>query len=209
MESLVEGARPPRPQKKARKQKPPNSAEENPGDDDEFEHPELKVPRSALDGCESSFKAADDRRQKGSTQFFDTTAIMGLLCRHDRPLWLANMTSAGEKQHYVLALVDEFFQNVPTWFRIGILYDIGCQLHRTCLKWGFLLDYLPRIEFGISVFHAYGHGWACQCTYHPRKRPGFGLTDGEGCERFWSSIRGLISNLRVCGVRVFSFGERI
>jgi hypothetical protein len=205
METTVEEARPLRPPKKARKHGAADSAQETTGEDDSFEHPGLKVPKSALDGCESSFKAADDRRQKGSTQFFDTTAIMGLLCRHDRPLWLANMTSSGEKQHYVLALVNEFFQHVPAWFRVGLLYDIGCQLHRTCLKWGFLSTYLPRIEFGISVFHAYGHGWACQCTYHPRKRSGLGLTDGEGCERFWSSIRGLISNLRVCGVCISMF----
>ncbi|KAF9063376.1 hypothetical protein BDP27DRAFT_1232258 [Rhodocollybia butyracea] len=46
------------------------------------------------------------------------------------------------------------------------------------------------------VFHAYGHGWACQCIYHPRKCKGFGLSDGEGCERLWHSISKLIAYLR-------------
>ncbi|KAG6807078.1 hypothetical protein H0H92_008863, partial [Tricholoma furcatifolium] len=55
------------------------------------------------------------------------------------------------------------------------------------------------MTFGISVFHAFGHQWPCQIVYHPRKREGFGLTDGEGCERFWHSISKLISYLRVCG----------
>ncbi|EDR02003.1 uncharacterized protein LACBIDRAFT_310171 [Laccaria bicolor S238N-H82] len=58
------------------------------------------------------------------------------------------------------------------------------SLHRSCVKW---------------VFHVYGHQWACQLIYHPRKCTGFGLTDGEGCERFWSSIKLLIPSLRVSG----------
>jgi hypothetical protein len=56
------------------------------------------------------------------------------------------------------------------------------------------------MSFAVSVFHAYGHQWPCQLVYHPRKREDFGLTDGEGCERFWSAIRRLIPVLRVSGV---------
>ena len=54
--------------------------------------------------------------------------------------------------------------------------------------------------YGINprfVFHAYGHQWPCQLIYHPRKCKGFGLTDGEGCERFWSLIKALIPSCRV------------
>ncbi|EEB98567.1 hypothetical protein MPER_01902 [Moniliophthora perniciosa FA553] len=40
---------------------------------------------------------------------------MGLLCRHDRVLWLANMTSAGERQHYVLVLLETLFKHLPEW----------------------------------------------------------------------------------------------
>ncbi|KAJ3816366.1 hypothetical protein F5880DRAFT_1450642, partial [Lentinula raphanica] len=40
----------------------------------------LKVPNSVLDGCEQSFTAADGSREKASTQFFDSTALMALLC---------------------------------------------------------------------------------------------------------------------------------
>lgn len=159
----------------------------------------LKVPNSVLDGCQDSFTAADEKRQKASTQFFADTGVMALLCRHDRVLWLVNMTSAGEKQHYALALINKLFENIPTDMTIGILYDIGCQMHRSCVKWGFLDAYLDRITFGISVFHAYGHQWPCQMIYHPRKCPGFGFTDGEGCERFWSAIKLLIPSMRVAG----------
>ena len=60
---------------------------------------------------------------------------------------------------------------------------------------------MERLIFATSVMHAYGHQWACQLLYHPRKREHFGLTDREGCERFWSSIKHLIPTLRVSGVR--------
>jgi hypothetical protein len=159
-----------------------------------------KVPDHVLDECEESFTAADEKRQKASTQFFSDTGLMALLCRHNRVLWLVNMTSPGEKQHYALTLLNHLFDHLPTAMTIGVLYDIGCQLHRSCLKWGFLGDRLKRVTFAISVFHAYGHQWPCQLVYHPRKCPGFGLTDGEGCERFWSSLKLLIPSLRVSGV---------
>ena len=163
------------------------------------------MPAAVLDECHKSFKAADERQQKASTKFFADTGLMAMLCRHDRVLWLVNMTSAGERQHYAVALILQLFKHLPEFATVGVLYDIGCQLHRSCEKWDFLGDYLPRIKFGVSVFHAYGHQWGCQLIYHPRKCIGFGLTDGEGCERFWSSIKKLIPVLRVSGVCSYDF----
>ena len=55
------------------------------------------------------------------------------------------------------------------------------------------------IVFSISVFHAYGHQWMCQLWYHPWKLEIWGLSDGEGCERFWSELWRLIPSLRVTG----------
>ncbi|KAG6913748.1 hypothetical protein DXG01_004554 [Tephrocybe rancida] len=179
--------------KRARSIKKPNTEEP-----DHFEG-SLRVPKSVLDGCEAGFTAADSRRDKASTQFFDDTALMALLCRHDVVLFIANMRSAGEKQHYVIVLLETLFQHLPLPYRVRLLYDIGCQTERSCIKWNFLDHYIERISFGISVFHAFGHQWACQLIYHPRKRTGFGLSDGEGCERFWHSISRLIAYLRVCG----------
>lgn len=197
MEAYVDHIRD-RPAKRARATK--NDADEEDG----FEHEGLQVPKSALKGCEASFTAADEERVKGSTQFFSSTALMSLLCRHDRVLFVANMHSAGEKQHYVLVLIETLFQHLPPTTRVGILYDIGCQLHRSCLKWHFLDRYMDRLVFAVSVFHAFGHLWACQLRYHPRLREGFGFTNGEGCERFWWSISFLIACLRVCGVSILT-----
>ena len=88
---------------------------------------------------------------------------------------------------------------------VGLLYDIACQLHRGIEKWGLLGPLASRLHFGISVFHAFGHQWPCQVVYHPRKCTGFGLSDGEGCERFWSSIQRLVPSLRVSGVSLHCF----
>jgi hypothetical protein len=59
--------------------------------------PGMQVPTAVLDGCNDSFVAADERRMKASTLFFADTGLMALICRHDRVLWLVNMTSPGEK----------------------------------------------------------------------------------------------------------------
>ncbi|KAJ7085196.1 hypothetical protein B0H15DRAFT_783307 [Mycena belliarum] len=159
----------------------------------------MKVPRSTLDDCGTSFQAANEKEAKASTKFFDDTGIMGILCRHDRVLWLVNMRTAGEKQYYALVLLETLFQHLPSNIRVGVLYDIACQLHRSCVNFKFLDRYLDRILFAVSVFHAYGHRWPCQIIYHPLKCCGFGFTNGEGCERFWHSISKLISYLRVSG----------
>ncbi|KAG6905067.1 hypothetical protein DXG01_005303, partial [Tephrocybe rancida] len=117
---------------------PPKKTKVNQDNQEDRVEGGLRVPNSVLDGCESGFTAADEHRMKANTQFFDDTALMALLCRDDIVLFLANMCSAGEKQHYVMALVETLFQHLPLEFRLGILYDIGCQVERSCVKWGFL-----------------------------------------------------------------------
>ncbi|KAI6141451.1 hypothetical protein BKA82DRAFT_4331722 [Pisolithus tinctorius] len=163
----------------------------------------MRVPISVLDGCGDSFHAADEKREKASTCFFADTGLMALLCCHDHVLWLVNMTSAGEKQHCALVLLKHLFEHLPTTATVRLLYDIGCQLECSCRKWKLLDEgILSRLKFGISVFHAYGHQWPCQIVYHPRKCVGFGLSDGEGCEWLWSSLKMLIPILRVSGVSI-------
>ncbi|KAH7903116.1 hypothetical protein BJ138DRAFT_1138790 [Hygrophoropsis aurantiaca] len=180
-----------------RRQKRPRIVVE--GDEDEYEDG-MRIPVLVLDGCGASFLAADEKREKASTWFFADTGLMAMLCCHDRVLWLVNMTSAGEKQHYALTLINTLFNHIPADMTVGLLYNIGCQLERSCQKWNFLPNaILSRMSFAISVFHAYGHQWPCQIIYHPRKRIGFGLSDGEGCEHLWSSLKPLIPVLRVSG----------
>ena len=172
MEAYVESIRPPCPATQKGKKTPSD-------EDDKYEHHNLKVPRSMLDGCNELFTAAEESHEQASTKFFDITGLMALICH---VLWIMNLKSAGEKQAYVLALVETFFQHVFLWWQLGLLYNIICQLHQSCLKWGFLDRYLLQIIFGLSVFHVFSHGWPCQLIYHPRKCIVFGTMDGEGCE---------------------------
>ncbi len=74
--------------------------------------PNIRVPTSVLDGCLESFAAADSNRVKASTTFFADTGLMALLCRHDRVLWLVNMTSAGEKSNIMHSLYCNDYFNI-------------------------------------------------------------------------------------------------
>ncbi|KIJ61161.1 hypothetical protein HYDPIDRAFT_31671 [Hydnomerulius pinastri MD-312] len=76
-----------------------------PSEEDDRVEEGMQVPASVLDSCGDSFIAADEKREKASTNFFADTGLMALLCQHDHVLWLVNMTSAGKKQHYALALI--------------------------------------------------------------------------------------------------------
>ncbi|KAJ7765044.1 hypothetical protein DFH07DRAFT_955881 [Mycena maculata] len=145
---------------------------------EEVRPPTARAP--AKRACQD--EAEDEYEDVTLIKFFDDTGLMGLLCWHNRVLWLVNMCTAGEKQYYVLVLLETLFQHLPS---------------NIC--WGFLDRYMDRIWFAVSVFHAFGHRWPCQLIYHPLKCCGFGHTNGEGCERFWHSISKLIAYLRVSG----------
>ena len=92
------------------------------------------VPEETLDDCERAFTAAQGHIAKASNVIFADTALMALVCRHDRPIFLVNMTSAGEKQHYALALLKTLFQHLPGAWNVGLLYDVACQLERSMRK---------------------------------------------------------------------------
>ncbi|KAF9509326.1 hypothetical protein BS47DRAFT_1373527 [Hydnum rufescens UP504] len=117
---------------------------------------------------------------------------MAILCCHDIVLFWANMWTAGEKQFFALALLAAIMAELPSDWTLGFLYDIACQMHQSLIKWDFLPEYLPRILFSVS--------WVCQLWYHPQKAGIWGLSDGEGCERFWSMLRQLIPVLHITGV---------
>ncbi|KAJ6581299.1 hypothetical protein B0H19DRAFT_1251527 [Mycena capillaripes] len=211
METYVDSVRPAeKPARQTRKLAVAEPVEDE--EEDHFEDPKMPVPKSILDDCQASFAAADEKRIKSSTQFFDNTGLMGINCRHDHLLFLVNMKTAGEKQFNMYALIEMVLRHLPLKFVVGFLYDIACNLERSARKWGFLPpEYMERLHFAVSVLHAFGHHWGCQLKYHPRRRTLFGLSDGEGCECFWHSISKLISYLRVCGYyrRLYTLDSQI
>ncbi|KZO89545.1 hypothetical protein CALVIDRAFT_464841, partial [Calocera viscosa TUFC12733] len=155
-----------------------------------------KIPRESLDRCRRAFKVADENANLVDDQLFDITGVVILVCRHDVPLFVCDITTPGERQEYAFALIWALLAELPSRATIGVLYDIGCQVDHSCDMFGYLGNDRHRVTFACSVLHAYGHEWACQVVYNPRRRSGFGLTDGEGSERVWSRTRRLIPILR-------------
>ncbi|KAG1770810.1 hypothetical protein EV702DRAFT_977828, partial [Suillus placidus] len=56
------------------------------------------VPHEAIDQCENSYEAADDKKQRSSMDGLDDTGVMALICRRDIPLLSANVDTPGEQQ---------------------------------------------------------------------------------------------------------------
>jgi hypothetical protein len=114
---------------------------------DDYVEPGMRVPASALDACHESFTAADEARQKASNSLFSDTGLTALLCEHDRVIYLCNMQTPGEAQYYALALLDELFKGLPPNATVGVLYDIGCQLHRSIVK---VSSYIPLLTLFLT-----------------------------------------------------------
>ncbi|KAN0087822.1 hypothetical protein V8E55_006443 [Tylopilus felleus] len=139
------------------------------------------VPDEAIDSCETSYEAADGNKQKAAMDSFDDTGIMALICRHDIPLFFANIDTPGEQQKFALALVRHIFTLLPSNATIVGFYDIGCVTARTVSKYDILgADIMQRLRFATTAMHAYGHEWACQLVYNP------------GTERLWPRLIKLI-----------------
>ncbi|KAG1882368.1 hypothetical protein F4604DRAFT_1990635 [Suillus subluteus] len=151
------------------------------------------VPDEAIDQCEHSYEAADGKKQKAAMESFDDTGIMALICRHDIPLFFANINSPGEQQKYAVSLIEHLFSLIPQEATVVTLYDVGCVLSRSLSQYDILPEPVTsRLRFATTAMHAYGHEWACQLEYNPRMCSGLGLSDGEGTERLWSRFVKLI-----------------
>ncbi|KAE9384670.1 hypothetical protein BT96DRAFT_950393 [Gymnopus androsaceus JB14] len=142
------------------------------------------IPEEEVNAC---FTAADEARIKGSTRFFDVTANMTLLCRHDRALFTVNMNTPGEGQHYVLALIAKLFENLPPDTIVRFLYDIG-SIHDSYELRGV---YLPRVWTSVALPDEF-------ITRESVLDAGY--QTGEGCERLWHALSHLIAYGRVAGV---------
>ncbi|KAI1790619.1 hypothetical protein LXA43DRAFT_882467 [Ganoderma leucocontextum] len=159
-----------------------------------------EVPDTAIDECEKSYEAADEKKEKTHGAKFDDTGLMALVCRHDIVLFLANVDTPGEQQKFGIALIERLFSHLPPEATVTVFYDIGCVMDRSLHQYDILSDsIIKRLLFATSAMHAYGHQWACQLVYNPRLREGLGLTEGEGTERIWSKMRKLIGVTRTSG----------
>ncbi|KAJ7839203.1 hypothetical protein B0H14DRAFT_3458801 [Mycena olivaceomarginata] len=130
--------------------------------------------KEALDACQESWNAANEKKQKTDTKHFDAGGVFVMTCRHSQVLFLCDIDTPGEQQKY-------------------IAYDVGCVTDHSFNLFHILTNgFRERVSFIINAMHAFGHRWVCQLVYSPRCRGGAGLSDMEGVERFWSRIRKLI-----------------
>ena len=90
-----------------------------------------KVPESALDECEKSYEAANEKKEKTQGTKFDDMGLMALVCRHDIVLFLANVDTPGEQQKYSVALIEHLYSLLPENATVVVYYDIGCVLDRS------------------------------------------------------------------------------
>lgn len=179
------------------------------------------VPDSAIDDCQDAHESGTGSTVKTSLEKFDIGGLAALVCRHDIPLFIANIDTPGEQQKYSVALVEKLVSHLPPNATVAVLYDVGCVLDRSVAKVRFDIptmgssyldqtqqyqifsdDVGERLVFATSVMHSYVHQWACQLHYNPRMKKGMGLSDGENVERLWSALRRLIGVCRHSAVRI-------
>ncbi|EAU89215.2 hypothetical protein CC1G_03480 [Coprinopsis cinerea okayama7 len=158
-----------------------------------------KVPKEAVKACQKSHQAGSGSNVKTCLEKFDAGGVMAAVCRHDIPLFAANIDTAGEQQKYAVALIEKIASLMPPNATLVVLYDVGCVLDRSTQLHPIMASSLTgRLKFATSAMHAYAHQWACQLGYNPRLQIGLALSDGEGVERIWSLLRRLIAIQRNC-----------
>lgn len=89
------------------------------------------VPDEAVDSCQSSHTAGSGSNTKTNMDRFDDGGVMALVCRHDIPLFLANIDTPGEQQKYSIALIEHLYHLLPPEATVIVLYDVGCVLERS------------------------------------------------------------------------------
>ena len=101
----------------------------------------MQIPDEAINQCESSYEAADGKKQKALMEGFDNTGLMCLICRHDIPLFFTNIDSPGEQQKYSIALIEHLFSLLPSEATVCVFYDIGCVIQCSIEKVCHLLSH--------------------------------------------------------------------
>ncbi|KAE8240229.1 hypothetical protein A4X06_0g7853, partial [Tilletia controversa] len=145
--------------------------------------------------CTAQFKAADPLAPKASVGNHDVTGVMGLCCRHDIPVVFCDITTAGERHFYAIALLNAVLEALPRLRHIAVMYDIGCKFADNAKVANALVPNVT-ITWTIPLFHVYGHISSCHICYSPRHTLGCAWSDGEGMERVWAGISGLIASTR-------------
>ncbi|KAE8226295.1 hypothetical protein CF326_g7722, partial [Tilletia indica] len=154
---------------------------------------------------------ADPLAPKASAGPHDVTGVMGLCCRHDIPVVFCDITTPGEREYYAIALVNAVLTALRSRLRHAVvMYDLGCRYAFNPKVENALVPGV-KVTWTIPLFHVYGHTSSCHISYSPRNCSGCAWSDGEGMERVWAGISGLIASTRAMsqGERRLALEERL
>ncbi|KAH9809040.1 hypothetical protein DFH28DRAFT_907067 [Melampsora americana] len=93
-----------------------------------------------IDPCSNQHTAANDIRGRQTWRGFFETGLMGMACRHDHLIKFINIVQTGERGYYPLAMMDWILKETGQdqagveKIKLGILYDIGCNLEKSVIK---------------------------------------------------------------------------
>ena len=99
-----------------------------------------------LDDCEKSFRASQERDQDPDTFIYDSKGMMAITCRHDIPLYIADIKTLGEPRYHAIALLRKIASELPPSATIGVMYDIADQLERSIAKVGCVILTIHHFE---------------------------------------------------------------
>ena len=103
-------------------------------DMDHHQKASSQVPRHILDECKKSYQASQERDQDPDISIYDSKGVMAIVCRHDIPLFIADIKTLGEPRYYAIALLRKIASELPPTATIGVMYDIADQLHQSIAK---------------------------------------------------------------------------
>ncbi|KIJ52429.1 hypothetical protein M422DRAFT_122538, partial [Sphaerobolus stellatus SS14] len=113
------------------------------------------IPEGSLDECEKSHKAARDCGDEAAEGVMASKGLMAMVCRHNVPLFICDITTPGEQQFYLIALLQKLSSLLPAKATIGLLYDIACLLDRSILKYNLIPEISGWLALATAAFHAY------------------------------------------------------
>jgi hypothetical protein len=98
----------------------------------EDSRPSSFVPEGAIDECHRATKGW--RQAPSSRDTFRSKGLMATVCRHDIPVFLCDIQTPGEQQHFSIAMLIALSRQLPQSATIGLMYDVGCVLDRSIAK---------------------------------------------------------------------------
>ena len=117
-----------------------------------------------------------------------------------------DIPQTGECLRYALRILQDLMKDPNCPKGLVLMYDISCKFHNYIkvrsipdiseIQHRMSPETFSRLQFSIGIFHSFAHVYTCQVLYSPRRLLGVILSNGESCERFWSSIRHFIPSLR-------------